>query len=267
MIFLVLAISYSVSLALYFLEIINRNNEYGDVAYRLLFFGGVLQTLYFTFNLVRGEKFPLITMFEVLFLYSLLLIFLVVLIYYFTKWILLELITVFFSLLVFIGSFTLGETLPIIDKEFLSKLLFVHILIAVISYSAFFFSAIFSGLYLIHDYLLKKKIWNAFIKFLPSIESLVKNSIYTNFIGICLLFTVLVVGSIWASLFFSWTFFLDPKVIISFIILSMYSFSLINSKKRIWTSKQAAIWNVLTFLMVLINLIITYLIESFHRWS
>lgn len=262
----VLVILYSISLGLFMFEVIKHNKSLGRLAYRLLCIGAILQTILFSFNMIVRDRFPLLTLYGVLSFYSLILIILTILVHHILKWKLLNIIIIFLSQIILIGALITGQAQPTIHRAFLSKLLYVHISLAIISYTAFALSAIFSLLYLVNDHLLKKRIWNRFTKALPSLESLEKNAFFANVSGVTLLFCGLIVGSIWANLFFGWRFFLDPKVLISFVILIMYGFAIIKRYNKTWTNKQLAYWNAISFLMVFINLIGEKIFQSFHRF-
>lgn len=264
-VFTVIIILYGLSLSLYMSEVANKNLRYGKTGYRFLLAGFLLQSLIFASDLLQGF-FPFLTLYDVLFFYSLILIFFVILIDKVRKLKLLKIVSLFFGLVIFIGAVVTGETTPAISSEFLSKLLFVHILFSLTSYFALLLSAIFSMMYIIHDYLLKKKIWNLFSRALPSLETLAKNSYYANIFGVGFLFSGLVVGSIWASLFYNWTLYLDPKVLTSFIIVFIYSAAIINRQRGVWNNLQLAVWNSLSFLVVILNMLISNFFESFHRW-
>jgi len=263
---LILILLYSVSLALYMVNMLKGYHHYGIWAYRFLLMGGSFHTFTFAIDLIKQDYFPLLTMFEVLFFYSLALIILTLMIHHVFKWKLLEMLIVFMSLIILIGAVSIGDTSPSIHSTLLSRLVLIHIVFSVISYSAFSLSAIFSMLFIIQDYLLKRKIWNRFTKALPSLESLDRSAYYANLVGIPMLLIGLIIGSAWASIFLKWTFFFDPKVIISFVVLFMYSWSVIKRQKKTWLNKQVAIWNLFSFIMVVINFSIVNVLGSFHRW-
>ncbi len=263
---IIVAFLYGLSFILLMLEILKRNYKYGTVAYRVLLIGGIFQAIIFIVSMVQRDIFLLLTLYDVLFFYSLILMTISLLIYYLFNWKLLEITTIFISFITLVGAISVGETSPLINQAFLSKLLFIHILLSIISYTAFSLSFIFSLLYFLHDYLLKRKIWNGLTKALSSLESLERNAFFSNIIGSILLFAGLIIGSNWASLFFGWSFFLDPKVLVSYIVLGMYGLSIIKRQQKAWTNKQVAYWNIISFITVILNLAITQFFFSFHRW-
>lgn len=262
----ILVLLYSVSVIFYMGNMIKRDQRYEVWAYRILFLGGFIHSFSFSANMILEEYFPLLTMFDVLFFYSLALILFTIIIHHVLQWKLLEMLTVFLGIITLIGAISIGESAPIISETLISRLVLIHIVFSVISYSAFSLSAIFSLLFLVHDFLLKKKVWNRLTQSLPSLESLERNAYFANLLGIPMLFIGLIIGSVWASFSMKWIFFFDLKVIISFIVLFMYGWSVLKRHKRAWMNKQLAIWNLLSFIMVVINFSLANIFGSFHRW-
>lgn len=261
----ILVFIYTLSIIFYMADLINIDYKYELWGYRLLFLGGTFHFIVFIINVIQGNHFYLATFFGVLFFYSLILVFSVIILHQFLKWKLLELITIFLIQIILIGAVSIGKSLPTISNELISKLLYVHITITIISYSFFSISAIFAILYLLQYYLLKRKIWNRFTRALPSLESLERYMYLTALVGVPILFLGLTLGfSI--DLYLQWISILDPKVITSFFILFMYSRYILKRYKKTWYKKDLAIWNIASFIIVLLNLIIINNLDSFHKW-
>lgn len=266
-IIVLLIILYSFTILFLMADIIKINYRFGIFAYRLLAIGGLLQTLVLIGKTIRQGYFPVLTLFEILFFYSLILILISISIHHlFKKWKLLEMLMVFLGLLTLLCAISTGETFPIISDDFLSKLSFVHILLSIISYAAFSISAIISILYIIYDCSLKKKVWNKFTKNFPSLEGLERNAYYANIVGEILLFIGLIIGLVWASFFYDWRLLFDPKVLFSLVVLFMYGVAIVKRQRKAWVTKELAIWNIVAFVMVLMNFTATYHFDSFHNW-
>jgi len=262
----ILILIYSLSLLLYLVDVIKKVWQYKGVSYRLLVVGGLLQSLTFAWYIYTQVYFPLLTWYEVLLFYSLIFILIAITVHPLFNWELLEISMLFLGLVLLIGAYSIGETMPTIKSTYISKLLFIHVTFSIISYGAFTLSALFSVLYIIHEWLLKRKIWNNFTKMLPSLESLERNGHYASLLGTPMLFFGITVGTIWAGVFFKWTFFLDPKVLLSLVILGMYLLGMVKRRKGEWLPRQLAIWNLISFAVVMINFFVTSLLWSFHRW-
>jgi len=266
-IIVLLILLYSFTVLFLMADIIKINYRFGVFAYRFLAMGGLLQTLVLVGKTIRQGYFPILTLFEILFFYSLLLIILSILIHHlFKKWKILEMVMVFLGLLTLLCAISTGETFPIISEDFLSKLSFGHILLSVISYAAFSISAIISILFIMYDCSLKKKVWNKFTKNFPSLEGLERNAYYANIVGEILLFIGLIIGLVWASFFYDWKLLFDPKVLFSLIVLYMYGVAIVKRQRKTWVTKELAVWNIVAFFMVLLNFTVTYLLDSFHNW-
>ncbi|WP_132767332.1 cytochrome c biogenesis protein CcsA [Tepidibacillus fermentans] len=234
-----------------------------------LLFGGLLHLLIFLINFIEKGYFPLLTIFEVLYFYSFIMIILAIFIQQFFQvdvFEILILFVLFIGLILLLLAESVGETSPTIDEHFLSRFLFLHIGLTLTSYGVFSLSALFSIFFLMYDRLLKQKKWNLLTKKMPSLQRLEKNIFLANLFGTLLLFMGLLFGSIWATSFFHLKFFYDLKVIISIIVFIMYLVFLIQRQKGNWISKQLSQWNLLSFVMVLINFLISYYFESFHHW-
>lgn len=265
-IIVLLILLYSLTILFLMIDIVKINIHFGKWAYRLLLIGVTLQGLTFFGTTIQQGSFPLLTLYEILFFYSFILILLSIVIHQFLKWKLLEMIIVFLGLLTLFCVISTGEKFPEISSTLLSKMAFMHILLSLISYLAFSLSAIISILYLIYDSMLKRKVWNRFTKTLPSLEGLERNFHYANIVGEILLFVGLIIGLAWASLFYDWRLLFDPKVLISLVVLYMYGLALYKRQRKKWITKELAIWNIFAFLMVFVNFTATYILDSFHNY-
>jgi HemX protein len=61
---------YAASVLLYFIDFLNSNRKVNQVAFWLLAFVWVLQTLFLFFYMVEARRFPVLTLFEGLYFYS-----------------------------------------------------------------------------------------------------------------------------------------------------------------------------------------------------
>ncbi|GBF10841.1 cytochrome c biogenesis protein CcsA [Tepidibacillus sp. HK-1] len=262
----ILILLYTTSFCFYFMSIIKGVTRISPWSYRFILAGNIIQVFVFSFKMLSEQYFPIITFFDIFFFYSLLLILLTVITHSFFEWEWFEMVMTLIAMIMLMGALLIGETSPQLSDSFISNLLFIHIIFSIISYGAFSISAIFSLMYILQEYLIKRKIWHRFSKGLPSLESLDRNAYLSNLIGAPLLLLGLTFGSIWAGVLFGWKIFVDAKVLTSFFILLMYGLFIFNRQKRRWMMKQLAIWNLMSFVMLIINFTISNLFVSFHRW-
>ncbi len=257
---------YVISLFFYYLAIVQKNRllrRFGMVTLSLVW---GLQTLFLIWHgFVQGQL-SLFSLFESLLFYSWLFVGLSLAIHHWFRVDLFILLSILIGLTAFVLAFVAernanGLAFP---EGLVSELLVIHITLAILSYVAFSFSFIFSMMYLFQYRILKRKQWNPRFH-LPSLEKTEQLSYYFNLAGFPLLAVSLLLGIIWAHLRLAFNFWLDPKMITSFIVLFLYGYFLILWHKGVQGEKLA--WNnVLSFLMVCINVVATMFWSSFHRW-
>jgi len=257
---------YSCSLILRFIHIFGSFNQKRGYADLCLFIGGMIQLGVFLMNFWNKGYFPLLTIYDVLYFYSFIMMILVMIIQQFFRVELFEIFMILIGLSLLFAAISIGETSPTIDQHFLSRFLFMHIALTLISYGIFSLSAVFSGFFLLYERLLKRKKWNLATKKMPSLQRIEMNTFIANWVGTLFMFLGILFGSIWATSFFQWNFFYDPKVMTSILVLFMYIFYLFQHQRKNWGSKQLSQWNVLSFLSVLANFLVAQFFGTFHHW-
>ncbi|WP_027414861.1 cytochrome C assembly family protein [Aneurinibacillus terranovensis] len=258
---------YASSVLLYFADFLNRSRKVNRIAFWLLAIVWALQSVFFVMSMVEKDYFPVLTLFETLFFYSWILVTLSLIINYFFRVDLLVLFTnvIGFSVLA-INFFANQSASPLVSERLTSDLLFIHISIALLSYGAFSLSFIFSLMYLVEDRMLKQKIWNKWMRRLPGLALLDLYSYRLNMAGVPLLLMAIILGAIWAHLKVSANFWIDPKVLMSISLLLVYSFYLYQRVTCGWQGRKLALWNAGSFLLVLLNYVISGSVSSFHQW-
>jgi HemX protein len=259
---------YALSVLLYFIDFLHSNRKANKVAFWLLAFVWVLQTTFFLLYIVKTGRFPVLTVFEGLYFYS---------------WVLISLslginrllrmdFTVFFTNIIGFVIMAIHTFAPvqynsvILAKQLISELLIIHITLAILSYGAFSLSFVFSLLYLIQYDLLKRKKWGQRLLRIADLSKLEKLSYILNMIGVPILFASLVLGLQWAFIKVPDMTWYDPKVIGSFIILCAYSIFLYLRVGKELYGKSLALWNIASFLIVLLNFFFFGKLSSFHFW-
>jgi HemX protein len=259
---------YAFSVLLYFFDFLNHNRKANRIAFWLLAFVWVLQTAFLTFYMVKTGRFPVLTVFEGLYFYAWLLVTLSVVINHLLK---VDFIVFFTNILGFIVM-VIHTFAPIqyhsqiVGKQLVSELLLIHITMAILSYAAFSLSFVFALLYLLQYDLLKRKQWGKRLLRLADLEKLERLSYILAVVGVPMLMLSLILGLQWAFLKLPGMPWYDIKIIGSFLLLTAYSIYLYLRIGRNMAGKSLALWNVGSFLIVLINFFLFGQLSSFHIW-
>jgi HemX protein len=259
---------YAFSVLLYFFDFIHHNRKANRIAFWLLAFVWVLQTIFLTTYMIKTGRFPVLTVFEGLYFYSWVLVTLSLGINRLLK---VDFIVFFTNILGFI-VIVIHTFAPnqygshVVGKQLMSELLLIHITTAILSYGAFSLSFVFSLLYLLQYNLLKRKKWGPRLMRLADLSMLERSSYVLVVIGVPMLILSLILGLQWAILKVPGMPWYDMKVIGSFILLAAYSIFLYLKIGRNITGRQLAIWNTGSFLIVLINFFLFGQLSSFHFW-
>ncbi|TCN24543.1 cytochrome C assembly family protein [Mesobacillus foraminis] len=259
---------YAASVLLYFIDFLNSNRKVNQVAFWLLAFVWVLQTLFLFFYVVEVRRFPVLTLFEGLYFYSWVLVTLSLAINRLLK---VDLIVFFTNVLGFI-IMAIHTFAPadygsnVMSEQLISELLLIHITMAILSYGAFSISFVFSLLYLIQYDLLKRKKWGRLLRRIADLSKLEQLSYLLNVIGVPMLLLSLVLGLQWAWIKLPDMAWYDAKIIGSFVVLAAYSAYLYLRVARGMYGKSLALLNAASFLIVLINFFLFGQLSSFHLW-
>lgn len=259
--------SYALSLLFYFSDFAYANRSAKRVGTGLLAFVWVLQGVYFAYGVFERSNGGSVTLFESLFLFSWLLVTLSLVIRRFFQ---IEMFVFFVNVVGFIAvvlhMFNTGDDTGVAHRWGMSEsLLFVHVALAVCSYAAFCISAIFSGMHLYLHRSLKDKAWSARMQRLPSLD---KTDRYANaaiVAGAPLLLLSLLLGLFWISKQDDAALLADAKVISSFFTLGAYVFYLVLRRVVKLPGNRLALWNVLAFVIVVLNFIVTNVWSGFHH--
>lgn len=255
---------YALSLLFYFSDYMRSNQNAKRMGTGLLCLVWFLQSLFFADRIVELRYMPVFTLFETLFFYSWLIVTFSLVMNWFIR---IDLLTFFLNLIGFtISALNLfgypqaTATLP--QWETTDELLFIHITLAIGSYVAFSIAAIFSGMHLFLHRRLKGKQWTAMMKRLPSIDRIEGYTFFAVSVGVPLLVLSLALGVVELFLLSDLQLLLDPKVLISMLILAAYAFYLFIRLGLKAPGNQLAKWNLAAFSIVFLNIIIS----SFSRF-
>ncbi|MBE3555151.1 MAG: cytochrome c biogenesis protein CcsA [Thermicanus sp.] len=258
---------YGASIVLYFADFMKQNRKVNRIAFWILTVVWGLQTFFFILRMVRVGHFPIVTQFEALFFYSWLLITFSLLLNFLFR---IDFFLFFLNVagfIVFVINLFANPSAAILPGEILtSRLMVIHISFALVSYVAFLASAVLSGMTLLLHRMLKGKKWNALLRRLPNLDRLGRSSFLLILFGVPIYLISIILGLIWAGLVLKTPFYLDVKVWLSFIVLGVYSFYLYAAMKKGWGAIPLATWNLIFFLLVVVNYISSRTISMFHQW-
>jgi HemX protein len=259
---------YAISLLFYFSDLVNNQKSANRIGFWFLTAVWSLQTISFVLRTIEIQYLPILTLFESMFFYSWLIVTMSLVLHYFYKVDLVVFITnlVGFGILA-LNFFSDPNVVVTVGKHtFISELLFIHISLSILSYVAFLLSAIFSLIYLLAHKTLKTKKWNNLFHKLPSLEQLDQLSFRLVIVGVPLLLLGIVLGGVWMYLNLETTFWFDPKVIASLLVLTAYSVYLVQRNSFRWGGNTSANWNLGAFGTVVINFVLSNTISKFHQW-
>lgn len=265
----VMIILYAISVLLYFMDYVQRDQKANRVAFWLLSIVWVLQTIFLFLYMFRTGRFPVLTLFEGIYFYA---------------WVLLTLslvlnrllkidFTVFFVNLIGFTFMAIHTFAPVqasteaAAERLMSELLLIHITMAIVSYAAFSISVVFSILYLLQYRLLKKKKWGQKIQRITDLAKLEKGSVILNSIGFPLLLLSLILGVQWAVVSLPTVLWYDIKISGSFLLLTIYGVFLYRRFGKGQSGKSLALLNTAAFGCLLINFLLGSRLSSFHFWS
>ncbi|WP_227396717.1 cytochrome c biogenesis protein [Jeotgalibacillus aurantiacus] len=264
----VMLILYAVSVLLYFMDYLQKDQKANRLAFWLLTIVWVLQTIFLFLYMMRTGRFPVLTLFEGIYFYA---------------WVLVTLslainrvmrvdFTVFFVNVIGFTFMAIHTFAPVqastnaAAERLMSELLLIHITIAIVSYAAFSVSVVFSILYLLQYRLLKKKKWGQKLQRITDLSKLEKGSVILNIIGFPLLLLSLILGVQWAVISLPYMIWYDVKIIGSFLLLGIYGVFLYRRFGRGESGRTLAIFNTMAFLCLIINFLLGSRLSSFHFW-
>ncbi|WP_042354879.1 cytochrome C assembly family protein [Bacillus rubiinfantis] len=261
-------IFYALSVLIYFFDFIHHNRKANRIAFWLLAFVWVLQTLFLILYMKEMGRFPVLTIFEGLYFYAWVLVTLSLGI---NRLLRVDFIVFFTNILGFIvmAIHTFAPSAShshVMAEQLVSELLLIHITMAILSYGAFSLSFVFSLLYLLQYDLLKRKKWGPRLIRLADLERLERLSYILAVIGVPMLMLSLILGLQWAIIKLPGMPWYDMKIIGSFLLLTAYSIFLYLRTVKNLSGKKLALWNAASFLIVLINFFLFGRLSTFHLW-
>ncbi|NUK30756.1 cytochrome c biogenesis protein CcsA [Parageobacillus sp. VR-IP] len=261
-------ILYVLSILLYFIDFLQHNRKANQLAFWLLSIVWLFQTFFFLFRIIQTGRFPVLTISEGLYFYAWLLITLSLVINRFMR---VDFIVFFTNVLAFlilaIHTFAPNHQSPAVAERLISELLIIHIAITLFAYAAFSLSFIFSILYMLQYSLLKRKKWGKRLWRMADLTKLDFMSYVLNLLGLPMLLLGLILGVIWAYIKVENFHWYDAKVLGSFLVLAVYSVYFYKRAVQQVQGKAIALWNIGSFLFLLVNFFLFGSLSRFHFWD
>ncbi|KIL44580.1 cytochrome C assembly family protein [Jeotgalibacillus soli] len=264
----VMVVLYALSVLLYFMDYLQKNQKANRYAFWLLGIVWVLQTIFLFLYMTRTGRFPVLTLFEGIYFYA---------------WVLVTLslainrlmrvdFTVFFVNIIGFIFMAIHTFAPVqapneaAAEQLMSELLLIHITMAILSYAAFSLSVVFSILYLLQYRMLKQKKWSQKLQRISDLTKLEKGSFILNMIGFPMLMLSLILGVQWAIITLPSMIWYDAKIFGSFLMLGIYGVFLFLKVSKGMAGKSLALLNLAAFLFLIINFLLGSRWSSFHFW-
>jgi HemX protein len=259
---------YALSLLFYFSDFLGKNQRNKRMGTGLLILVWIMQTIFYILRAAKLKYIPVIGMFDTLFLISWFMVTFSLLMYYFVRF---DLLVFFINIIAFtilIFSIFSDSSAILIETgwNIQDELLYLHILLAVCSYSVFLIGAVFSSMYLFLHRKLKTKQLSIVMRRLPSLDRIEIYIFRTAVIGSPLLIASLVLGIVWIAWIGDMRMLFDPKVFNSFLILAAYCFYLVQRMTRHSSGNKLALWNLAAFIVVILNFVFSNYVSDFHQW-
>ncbi|WP_059103896.1 cytochrome C assembly family protein [Shouchella shacheensis] len=259
---------YSLSLLGYFIDFTVNSQKANRTAFWFLSLVWSLQTVYFMLRMIELDRLPMVTPFEGLFFYA----WSIVTLSLFINW------KVKMAFLVFVMNVTgfivmtfslfvpSGDVPNALAELLVSELLILHVIFILLSYTGFTLSFSTSVLYLLEHQMLKQKKWGRRLIRFGSLPALERFSFSAAAVAFPFFLTGLILGIVWAVIEFERFPWADPKILISLVALGAYGFYLYGRLVKYGRGYKAVWLNIIAFLVVLLNFLLSGQYPSFHIW-
>lgn len=255
---------YFISVILYFVFFVSKNERAGEAASKIIRFAFILHTLALVTRTIGAGRLPLSNQYEFAtsFAWGITLCFII-----FEKKYNFRAMGTFVAPIVFLvigyAAMQNKEIRPLMPA-LQSYWLGIHVSLAVFSYGAFGVAAGVSSMYLLRNKFSK----DAFIKkHVPSLGKLDILSYRAISLGFLLLTLVIITGAIWAERAWGRYWAWDPKETWSLITWIIYAVYLHVRISKGWKGRNAAIFSGIGFICVLFTYIgVNVLLPSLHSY-
>ena len=262
---ILLPLFYSVTVSAYAIAFFKHNQFANKIKTVLLLLTILTHFFYLILRTINLQHPPIISVFEIMSLLAFSIATSYRLIEMQTKIKNTGLFVLAFALIFQVISSLFIEDIYVVDKVLRNNLLGVHVLSALLGYSAFTIAAVYGLMYLLQYRSIKSNSFGIIFENLPSLEQLEYLTKIGIFIGFGLLSVAIVIGYVWLPKAIDNFSYLDPKLIATIVIWCMYAveiFLIQTGRRRGRQVMQLAISGFLftVFSLTIINIYLT----SFH---
>lgn len=146
-----------------------------------------------------------------------------------------------------------------------SKLMVIHVSLALMGYTAFTIAFLYSVMYLLLNHEIRARRFGFIYSTLPPLEELDELNFTASVAGLLLLFASIIAGFALTMVQMGRFPFTDPKVMTTIFTWSVYLVILVFKTQLGWRGKRIAILSVCGFLLVIASLSVSLVIpQSFH---
>ncbi|MHB1686357.1 MAG: cytochrome C assembly family protein [Ignavibacteriaceae bacterium] len=262
-----LPIFYLVTFGFYFYDFMKGEKKFTNLKRLFLFLTLFIHFCYLIFRTIYFDHPPITNVFEIFTVLA----FAVGFSYYILELVtdirgtgpFIIIISIFFQL---ISTSFIPDVFQV--KEVLrNHLLGIHVLSALIGYSAFAISCVYGFLYLILYKQIKLNKFGLIFDRLPSLDVLEKLSFISAIIGFFLLSMAIFIGIIWLPKAFPKFSYADPKLIGTFLVWLLYGFGILSKVFGKWQGKKVVIFSIVGFVIAILSTIMSnFLAQSFHSF-
>lgn len=148
-----------------------------------------------------------------------------------------------------------------------SSLLGLHVVSAMLGYSALAISAVYGGLYLMMYHEIRTNRFGIVYRKLPDLKTLERLSFVSIVFGFIFLSIVILVGYVWLPKTIDDFSYSDPKLIITDIVWIIYFIALVSKKAMRWTGRTVIIVSMVGFVLTLVSMVVVNVfLPSFHNF-
>ncbi len=148
-----------------------------------------------------------------------------------------------------------------------SSLLGLHVVSAMLGYSALAISAVYGGLYLMMYHEIRTNRFGIVYRKLPDLKTLERLSFISIVFGFIFLSIVILVGYVWLPKTIDDFSYSDPKLIITDIVWVIYFIALVSKKAMRWTGRTVIIVSMVGFVLTLVSMVaVNVFLPSFHNF-
>lgn len=251
----------------FFYFLFTLEEKWGRVGIFFLSLDIVFSFLYLLLKAIALGYFPITNLHIALVFFQFLIIVLFFVLYYNFR---IMVLGIFLSplslLLIIISAFANRETsevIPILQSFWLP----IHVMSAFIGNALFALSFVISIVFVIENFRLKKKKFDSFGKYLPSLTMLDNINYFCIVYGFPFMTLGIITGAIWAQYAIGSYWNNDPKEIWSLITWFLYAALLHLRLITGWKGKKVAIFSIFAFTILIFSFVgVTYFFKGYHTF-